>query len=63
MYKFTVKYYCARYHTGEIKEHEVRTAIVFGKDKGEAIEKIKQADKCFIAVADLSFEEMVGDTE
>lgn len=61
MYKFTVKYHYVRFHTGEINAHEVRTAVVLGKDKCEAIEKIKQADKSFIAVADLSFEEMVSD--
>lgn len=61
MYRFTIEYYYERYHTGNINYSAKRKAVVFGKDKGEAIEKIEQADKCFITIAELSFEEMVGE--
>ena len=63
MYKFIIEYYFSRYHTGELNYGVTRTAVVFANNTTEAIEKTEQADERFISIANLSFEEMVGEGE
>lgn len=42
MYKFTIKYYYARYHTGAIDNTNTREATVYAENLNVAKEKIKK---------------------
>lgn len=58
MYKFTIKYYYARYHTGAIDNTNTREATVYAENLNVAKEKIKKGDKDFESTACVSFEEI-----
>lgn len=58
MYKFTIKYYFEKYHTGATNTEATREAVVFAKTKTEARSKICAVDGDFIGIARLEFEEM-----
>ena len=62
MYKFKIDYYFNRYHTGAVITDRTRRGIVTANNRGEAVEKIRQADNNFISVANVVFEE-VDDNE
>ncbi len=60
MYKFTVEYYCSKYHTGEVNYTITRKGTVYATDKNEAVKKILEADDNYIAIASIEFEEIRG---
>lgn len=57
MYKFTIEYYFYCYHTGELNTRVTRTATVYAKNLGEAINKTAQVDNECKAIANVTFEE------
>lgn len=57
-YKFTIEYYCEKLPTGDLNYHKTRTAVIFAKDRQEAITKLSLADDNYINVKDYSFEEI-----
>lgn len=58
MCKFTVEYYCIRYHTGNLDTSVTRIATVYAENLDKAIKKIVQADNKFEDIANVSFEEI-----
>ena len=62
MFKFKIDYYFNRYHTGVVMTDRTRSGIVTANNRGEAVEKIRQADNNFISIANVEFEE-VADNE
>lgn len=58
MYKFTVEYYCERYHTRELNYDKTRTGVVFAKDREDAVSKVRLADNDYIGIKNMLFEEI-----
>ncbi len=55
MYKFTIEYHYERFDRGGLKgtlKNTKRTAVVYAKDREQAVEKIKNLDDSFIRIAD-----------
>ena len=59
MKKFTIEYYCQKYHTGSVNYDETRTGIVFAKDREEAVSKVRLADNDYIGIKNMTFEEIM----
>lgn len=58
LYRFTIKYYYCRYHTGNLNTAATRTAVVTATSRSEAIQKVVQVDDNAISIANLEFEEI-----
>lgn len=58
MNKFTVEYYCDKYHTGDVNYGKTRTGVVFAKDRNEAVSKVRLADNDYICIKNMTFEEI-----
>ena len=63
MYKFTIEYYYERYHTGALNPNKTREASVLANTRKEAIGKIKDADACYLGIANAKFEEVLGESK
>lgn len=59
MKRFTIEYYCEKYHTGDVNYNKTRTGIVFAKDREEAVSKVRLADNNYIGIKNMSFEEIM----
>ena len=55
--KFTIEYYCERYHTGDLNYNKTRTGVVFANDRNEAVSKVRLADNDYIGIRNMMFEE------
>lgn len=60
MNRFTIEYYYEKYHTGTVNCDKARTAVVFAKNKQEAIAKVRSVDDLFISIKNMTFEEIQG---
>ena len=58
MNKFTIEYYCERFHTGDINYNKTRTGVVFAKDREEAVSKVRLSDNDYIGIKNMTFEEI-----
>ena len=58
MYKFTIEYYFARYHTGALNYNKTRIGVVFANNRADAISKLKLVDNDYLGIKKVAFEEM-----
>lgn len=59
MNKFTIEYYCQKYHTGSVNYDKTRIGIVFAKNREEAVSKVRLVDNDYIEIKNMTFEEIM----
>jgi hypothetical protein len=57
--KFTIEYYCERFHTGDLNYNKIRTGVVFANGREDAISKVRLADNNYIGIKNMTFEEIM----
>ena len=61
IYKFTIEYYCERYHNGDLNYLVTRTCVVFAKNRDEAVSKARLVDDNYISIKNMTFEQIEKD--